>query len=102
MAEPDREMTAPAVQEAGGDHAVATVATAPSQHEHRLAAGIAPKEALARPRRDCLPGYFHQLQHRDADVVDHDAIDPRHLVRSEGRDRRRGHGEISIRRGSPA
>jgi hypothetical protein len=69
-------MTTPAVKEAGGDHAVATIATAPGQHEHLLAVGIASKEALASPRRDGLTGDFHQLQYGDAKVVDHDAIDP--------------------------
>ena len=68
-------MTAPAMQEAGGDHAVASVAATPGQHEHRLAASITPEEALASPCRDRLTGHFHQLQHRDAEVVDHDAID---------------------------
>ena len=68
-------MGAPAMQEAGGDHAVATVATASSQHEHRLAPGIAPEEALASPGRDSLTGHLHQLQHLDAELVDHDAID---------------------------
>jgi hypothetical protein len=63
------------VQEAGGDHAVAAVATAAGQHKHVLAADIAPEEALASPRRDGLTSYFHQLQHRDAEVFDHDAID---------------------------
>ena len=76
MAEPDHGMGAPAVQEAGGDHAVATVATAPGQHEHRFAPSIAPEEALASPCRDGLTGHLHQLQHLDAEFVDHDAIDP--------------------------
>ena len=43
MAEPDRRMGAPAVQEAGGDHAVATVAAAPGQHEHRLPRASPPR-----------------------------------------------------------
>ena len=76
MAEPNRRMTAPAVQEAGGDHAVATVATASGQHEHRFPPSIAPEEALASPCRDGLTGHLHQLQHLDPKVVDHDAIDP--------------------------
>ena len=62
MAEPNHGMGAPAMQKAGGNHAVATVATAPGQHEHRLAADIALEKAIASPGRDRLTGYFHQLQ----------------------------------------
>ena len=75
MAEPDCGMGTRAMQEAGGHHAVATVATASSQHEHRFPPGIAPEEALASPGGDSLTGHLHQLQHLDAEVVDHDAID---------------------------
>ena len=47
-----------------------------TQHQHRLTAGVVPEKALASPHRNRLTGYFHQLQDRDAEVVDHDAIDP--------------------------